>query len=122
MAIEAATASSIGLNGGKQSRQFQGLFNIIPFTFTFDEDSIASGAASAGDVVVTGARLGDFVLVAATIDLVDVHVSGFVQSSDTVTIIAQELGLGSNTTLAGNTTFNGIILQPKQNVLAWASA
>ncbi len=122
MAIEAATAAAIALNGGVQSRQFQGLFNIIPFTFTFDENSIGSGAASAGDVVVTGARLGDFVLIAATIDLVDIHVSGFVQSSDTVTIIAQELGLGANTTLAGNESFNGLILQPKQNVLEWVSA
>ena len=119
MAIETATASAVVLNGGLEVRQFQDLFQVIPFTFTFDEDSIGSGAASAGDVTVTGALLGDFVLVANSIDLVDVFVSGFVQSADTVTIIAQELGLGANTTLAANPSFNGLVLQPRG---AWAIA
>ena len=117
MAIETATAAAVVLNAGDNARQFQDLFTVIPFTFTFDEDSIGSGAASAGDVTVNGAALGDFVLIAATIDLVDIHVSGFVQSANTVTIIAQELGLGANTTLAGNETFNGLILKPRS---AWA--
>ena len=122
MAIETATASAVAIDGGLQSRQFQGLFSIIPFTFTFDENSIGSGASSAGDVAVVGARLGDFVMIAATIDLVDIHVFGFVQSSDTVTIVATELGLGANTKLAGNESFNGIVLSPKDNVINWVSA
>jgi hypothetical protein len=113
MAIETATASAIVTNSGDNPRQFQDLFTCIPFTFTFDEDSIGSGASSAGDVTVTGAELGDFVLVAATIDLVDVHVQGFVQSANTVTITATELGLGANTVLAGNPTFNGLVLKPR---------
>ena len=117
MAIEAATAAAVVLNAQENPRQFQDLFTVIPFTFTFDEDSIASGAASAGDITVTGAALGDFVLVSCLIDLVDIHVSGFVQSANTVTIIAQELGLGTNTVLAGNESFNGLILKPRT---AWA--
>lgn len=122
MALETATASAVALNGGKQSRQFQGLFNIIPFTFTFDENSIASGLTSVGDITVTGARLGDFVMIAPTIDLVGIGLHAWVQSSDTVSIAAADLTIGTNTTLQNNTTFNGIILQPKQNVLAWTSA
>jgi len=117
MAIETATASAIAQNAGKNPRQFQDLFTVIPFTFTFDEDSIASGASSAGDVVVTGAALGDFVLIAARVDLVDIHVQGFVQSANTVTVTATELGLGANTTLNANGTFNGLVLQPRA---AWA--
>ncbi len=121
MAIETATASAIALEGGLQSKQFQGLFTIIPFTFTFDENSIASGASSAGDVAVVGAKLGDFCLIAATIDLVDIHVQGFVQSDDTVTITATDLGLGTNTVLAGNESFNGLLLRPNQNVIEWVA-
>jgi len=117
MAIESATASAVGLNALNEPRQFQELFTCIPFTFTFDEDSIGSGASSAGDVTVTGAALGDFVLIAARIDLVDIHVQGFVQSANTVTITATDLGLGANTTLNGNTTFNGLVLKPRE---AWA--
>lgn len=121
MAIETADAAVIAINGGLQSRQFQGLFSIIPFTFTFDENSIASGAASAGDIVVTGARLGDFVLVAANFDLIDIHISAFVRASNSVTVLAQELGLGTNTTLNANATYNGLVLSPKQNVIAWTA-
>ena len=116
MAIEAATASAIVTTGVEGPKQFQDLFTVIPFTFTWDENSIGSGASSAGDVVVLGAALGDFVLIAATIDLVDIHVQGFVQSADTVTVTATDLGLGANTVLAGNETFNGLILKPR---VAW---
>ena len=117
MAIEAATAAVIGVNAGLNPRQFQDLFTVIPFTFTFDENSIASGAASAGDVTVTGAALGDFVMIAPRFDIVDIVLSAFVQSADTVTIIAEEVGLGTNTTLNANATYNGLVLQP---LFAWA--
>ena len=117
MAIEAATASAVVLSSPVAPRQFQDLFTVIPFTFTFDENSIGSGAASAGDITVVGAALGDFVLIAPTIDLVDIVISAFVQSADTVTIIAEEVGLGANTKLAGNETFNGLLLKPRA---AWA--
>ena len=117
MAIETATAAAIVTNSAENPRQFQDLFTVIPFTFTFDEDSIGSGAASAGDITVTGAALGDFVLIAPTIDLVDIMFVGFVQSANTVTLIVQDAGLGTNTVLAGNETFNGLILKPR---VAWA--
>ena len=113
MAIEAATNGVIITNAGKARRQFQDLFTVIPFTFSFEEDSIASGAASQKDITVVGAALGDFVLIATTIDVIDIAFSGFVQATDTVTILAQELGLGANTTLATIATHNGLILQPQ---------
>ncbi|KKL59010.1 hypothetical protein LCGC14_2219610 [marine sediment metagenome] len=117
MAIETADAAAVVLSAREAPRQFQDLFVCIPFTFTFDENSIGSGAASAGDITVTGAALGDFVLIAPRFDVIDIALSGFVQAADTVTILAQELGLGANTTLNANATYNGLVLQPRA---AWA--
>lgn len=121
MAIEAATAAAVALESGLIRKQFQGLFSIIAFTFTFDENSIGSGAASAGDITVAGAQFGDFVLVAPTFDIIDIVLSAFVSAANTVTIIAEEVGLGANTTLNANATYNGLILRPNQNVLNFST-
>jgi hypothetical protein len=120
MAISAADAAAVALEGGLQSKQFQGLFTVIPFTFTFDENSLAAGLSSAGDITVVGAALGDFVLVAATTDLVDIALSAFVASSDTITVTATDLSAATNTGRAGNETYNGLLLRPNQNVIKWA--
>jgi hypothetical protein len=121
--MEAATASAVTEQSGLISKQFQGLFQVIAFTFTFDEDSIANLASSSSDLTVVGAQLGDFCLIAPTIDVVDTHVWGWVQATDTVTIMAQNLEeVDANTTLAGNSAFNGLLLRPNQNVVAWKLA
>lgn len=119
MAIETATNGVLIEQGELQSRQFQGLFSIIPFTFSFEEDSIAAGLSSQKDIAVVGARLGDFVLIAPTIDLVGMVFTAFVQSDDTVTVIVTDLTVGTNTTLATIATHNGLILRPNDNVLDW---
>ena len=120
MAIETATNGVTIAEGGLQSRQFQGLFSIIPFTFSFEEDSIAAGLSSQKDITVVGAALGDFVLLAPSIDIVGMVFTGFVQSADTVTIIVTDLTVATNTTLATIATHNGLILRPNANVLDWA--
>jgi hypothetical protein len=115
--MEAATTGAIATNGGQQRAQFQGLFDIIPFTFTFEEDSIAASAASTADIVVTGAALGDFVLIAPSIDTVSVKLSAFVSAANQVTVVAENLEVSdANTTLATVATHNGLILKP---VPAW---
>ncbi len=120
--MEAATASAVVLESGIVSKQFQGLFQIVAFTFTFDEDSIANLSTSTADLTVVGANLGDFVLIAPSIDVVDVHVWGQVRATDSVTIWAQNLEeVDASTSLAANTTFNGILLKPNQNVIAWSA-
>lgn len=116
--MEAATGGAIALNALAAPRQFQGLFKVIPFTFTLEEDSMAAGVAAHRDITVTGAELGDFVLVAATIDLVSINLRAFVQSANTVTVFAQNLETSdANTVLATAITCNGIILKPQA---AWA--
>jgi hypothetical protein len=119
--MEAATNGVTIAEGGLQSRQFQGLFKIIPFTFSFEEDSIANLSSSSKDMTVVGAALGDFVLLAPSIDLVSVNMFGWVASAGVVTIMVQNLEeVDANITLATIATHNGLILRPNANVLAWA--
>ena len=119
--METATNGLIIAEGGLQSRQFQGLFSIIPFTFSFEEDGIGAEDSSSRDITVVGAALGDFELIAPSIDIVSLHMFGWVQSADTVTVMVTNLETSdSNTTLSTIATHNGLILSPKQNVLDWA--
>ena len=110
MAAEATTisATDLGRNG---KRQFQDLFgSVIPFKFTATEASIASGAVSAGDITVTGAALGDFVMVAPKSDIADLVVDAQVTAANTVTITLANNTGGAVTALSGGFVFNGVVL------------
>jgi hypothetical protein len=115
--METATNGAIVANQGPRNEMFRGLFRVIPFTFSFEEDSIGAEDTSQKDITVTGAKLGDFVLIGPTVDLVSINMFGFVASANTVTINAQNLETAdANTTLATIATHNGLVLQP---VDAW---
>jgi len=111
--METATNGALIAQKGPRAESFRGLFNIIPFTFSFEEDSIAAECSSSKDITVTGAALGDFVLIAPSIDLVDIDMWGWVASANTVTVMAQNLETAdASTTLATIATHNGLILKP----------
>jgi len=61
------------------------LSGILSGSATWDAASIANSAEEAKDVTVTGAVLGDFVLVSASIDITDLTLVGQVTAADTVT-------------------------------------
>ena len=110
---EAATISATSARV-KAKRQFQHVFDeVIPFTFTLTEASIATGAAglSAGNITVPGAELGDFVQVAVELDIVDLVVTAAVTAADTVTITLANLTGGAVTALSGGATVNGVVLK-----------
>lgn len=110
MAAEATTISATKL-GRSQKRQFQDVFqHVIPFSFVATEASIASGAVSAGDITVTGAALGDFVLLAPKSDISDLSVDAQVTAANTVTITLSNNTGGAVTALSGGYTFNGVVL------------
>jgi len=92
-------------------RSFQDVFDVVALvTATVDPASLADGAGATSSVTVTGAALGDFVLVAAPVDLVDTTVTAYVQSANTVEIRVQnESGSGAN--LASG-TWNICVLRP----------
>lgn len=75
---------------GVKTLLFSGVINA---TFTFDPASLidAAGATSTG-VTVTGAALGDFVLVAAPYDLQDITVTAYVSAANTVEVRVQNEG------------------------------
>lgn len=115
--ISAASATSVSV-GSKGPRQFQGLFDVIPFKVTLEDDSLPAGA-SVADITVTGAALGDFVFIAPPIDAVETLLFGFVQSANTVTVVIRSLQeVDASTVWATPVECKGFVLKPKANV--WA--
>ena len=108
---EAATIASTDARP-RSGRTFRAVFSeAIPFTTSVTEASIATGAVSAGDVTVPGAALGDFVLVSAEVDLVDLVISASVTAADTVTLSIVNVTGGAVTALSAGVTFNGVVLK-----------
>lgn len=52
---------------------------------TFDAGSIADGDEEVGEITVTGAALGDFVLVSHSLDVADLAITAAVTAANTVT-------------------------------------
>lgn len=52
---------------------------------TFDAGSIADGDEEVGEITVTGAALGDFVLASLSIDVADLAITAAVTAANTVT-------------------------------------
>jgi hypothetical protein len=92
-------------------RQFQGLFDTIASSQTVDPGDAAAGAEVSATVTITGAALGDFVLVAPGVDVVDVTVQAYVTAADTVTWVVGNV-TGDHVNLASS-TWNFLVLKPK---------
>ncbi len=93
-----------------QRAQFLDVFEVVGAKqMTVDPASLADAVGATTALTVTGAALGDFVLVAAPYDLVDVIVTAYVQAANTVEIRVQnESGAGAN--LASG-TWNILVLR-----------
>lgn len=116
MALTAITAT-LPAEGVKGPKQFQGLFDVIPFKVTLEDDTVAASLASQVDVAVAGAELGDFVFIAAPVDLSAGVLSAAVLSAGNVTVTFQNNDdAAANTTLATAVECKGVILKPKANV------
>ena len=109
-AKEAGTVSATA-DGSKNSAQFQAVFpQVIPFSFTLTETSIADTATSVADITVTGASLGDFVLLAPEVDVADVVITAQVTAANTVTIVIYNGTAAAATAFAGGKKVNGVVL------------
>ena len=95
----------------KAPRQFQGIVDTICVTATVNPGTVASGAEVAGNVTVTGAALGDFVLVGPGVDPVDVAIEAKVTAANTVTWVVNNQ-TGDHVDLASS-TWNFLVLCPK---------
>lgn len=97
--------------GNKEARQFRAVFGqVIPFKATVDFASAAAGTGSAIDVAVPGAEVGDFVMLAPTVDVEDAQLDGFVTAAAVVTVNLQANTLSGTTDLASQ-TINGVVLK-----------
>lgn len=77
---------------------------MLSATDTWDPASISDTDAASNDVTVTGASLGDFVMVSCSLDVEDLVLDAQVTAADTVTVV-----LANNTGGAvdlGSATFN----------------
>lgn len=62
---------------------------------TYDPTSIASGSQASTTVTVTGAAMGDYVDVSASVDVAGLIMRGYVSSSNTVTVVYANLSGGA---------------------------
>lgn len=115
-----AITDSVNTSGHQGPRQFQGLFKAIPFKATLTDASLAAQVAGQCDLVVTGAALGDLVLVDGAIDRTGVMLDAYVSAANTVTITTWNVeSTDANTTLSAGVVFKGVVLKPNDNV--WGS-
>jgi hypothetical protein len=59
---------------------------ILTGSATYDAASLADGVGATTTVTVTGAALGDYVLVSHGVDLAGITVTGYVSAADTVSV------------------------------------
>lgn len=98
-------------------RQFTDVFeNVLALDTTINVASIASGSSATSVVTVPGAAVGDFVLVQAGTDLLDLTATGYVQAANTVEIVLQNQSGGARD--LPSTTFYVLVL--KVNPGVWA--
>ena len=113
MAITTADTAAVTAFSSSNSKQFQGLFNrVILARLTWEDDTVAAGLACAGVYTgITGARQGDFVMVAPVSDLGDdLSFTAQVTADDEVTLIVQDQTAATNTSAATVGNVNLIVL------------
>jgi hypothetical protein len=112
-----AITDTLNVQRPKGPRQFQGAFDIIPFKVTLEDDSLAAQTGGQCDITVTGAAVGDFVLIAPPVDVTGLIFFAYVSAANTVTLNTFNMeGTDANTTMATATITNGVVLSPKGNV------
>lgn len=97
-------------SGRKGKKQFQDLFDeVIPFSATVDPAAFVDNESQVGDITVTGAEVGDLVLITAGVDLAEGVLSAYVRAADTVEWCIAHVG-GDTTNLASS-TWKGVVLK-----------
>jgi hypothetical protein len=76
---------------------------VLTSSFTYNPGSLADGAGETKVVTVTGAALGDLVLVGVGVDIVDMTVTGYVQAANTVEVRLQNESAAGPIDLASST-------------------
>jgi len=99
---------------GNNVKYFGGITNGVLYLqgqATWNPASIADGDEEATDVTVTGARLGDFVLVSFSLDVLDLVLDAQVTSANTVTCVLSN-NTGGAVDLGSGTVYVKLIRNP----------
>lgn len=94
------------------------LAGLLVGSATYDTASLIDAAGATTTVTVTGAALGDFVMVSLGVDLAGITVTGYVSAADTVSVRIQNES-GGTLDLA-STTITAVVL-PKASFTAPAA-
>lgn len=125
MAITTAdTAGTTGVSNDV-ARQFGAVFRTVLIArVTWEDDTVAAGLAASGVYTgITGARQGDFVLVAPVSDLGDdLSFTAQVTADDEVTVIVQDQTAATNTSAATVGNLNLLILRVDPALFSAAAA
>jgi hypothetical protein len=98
----------------KARRQFQDAFpEVIAVSATVDPGATGADGVVSGDVTVTGAALGDMVLVSVGVDVTDATVTAQVTAANTVTWQVAHLGAGVN---LASSTWKFVVLKPAAGI------
>lgn len=113
-----AITDTVNNSGQPSARLFQAVFKeAIPFTFIGTDATIAAQVAGQCDVTVTGAALGDFVLIAAGADNNAQLVTATVTAANTVTVTTFNVeGTDADTSFASGPRFYGVVLKRNPNL------
>ena len=109
--------STVDISDLTRNDDYRDLFGaLVPLdgSVTWDAASIADGDMEAKDITVTGAALGDFVLISPSIDVTDLQLTATVTATNTVTgVLSNSTGAGVD--LASMTVYARVF--PRGNVL-----
>lgn len=68
---------------------------ILTGSATYDAASLADGVGATTTITVTGAALGDFVMISGSLDFQGITVTGYVSAADTVAVRLQNESTGA---------------------------
>jgi len=97
----------------KGPRQFQDVYECIPFSLIFEDASILTLAGYFVTAAVPGAALGDIVLIAPELDPADMFFVANVTAANVITVGLFNTTGGTLTTFSSGATLNGMVLKPK---------
>ena len=99
--------------GNKGPRQFQDLFDVIPFRDSSAALTATAGSETGVNIAVPGAELGDIVIAGVNADVGDASFTADVTAANVVTVTLANATAGTITIAAGDV--KGIVLKPKGN-------
>lgn len=100
--------------GTQGKRQFQALFDIIPFVQTGAVLTATAGSETGVNITVPGAELGDIVIASVDADVADASFTADVTAANTVTVVLANATASTVTIASG--TVRGVVLKPTSNI------